>query len=87
MDKKGLAMLIVGRAKHPADAGPVPDDAPGGAENTPGHGEDHLAVAGDILSAIEAKDPGALADALKAFCMLESEEGEYDSGGGETKPE
>lgn len=66
MGGKPLAALIVGK-KLPAG----PPSTPGGAQGTAPSSE--LDVASDLLSAIEAKDPQAVADAMHAFCALHDE--------------
>jgi hypothetical protein len=69
-----LAALIVG--KKPASA-PPPADA-----GAPAAGGSATAVASDLLDAIAAKDPGAVAAAMQAFCDL------HESGEpGATPPE
>lgn len=86
MAKKGLAMLIVDKARGAAP-GPSTDMkgmAGGDAEETPneaGPSADHMDVAKDILAAIHANDPVALCDALHAYHRLvEAEDAPMEGG-------
>ncbi len=61
-DKKGLAVLLgLGKGKGDA-AGDGSDDVPDDSADG-----DLEAIAGDVLDALEAKDPAAFAAALKDF--------------------
>ncbi len=76
MAKNGIAALIVDKAAKPpegmeetAESVLPGDDAPS---------DDEISAATDAISAFEAKDPVALAHALRAFCGLTSVGAETD---------
>lgn len=75
-DPKKMAALIVGGPKGEA----APDVEPDGDETG---GDDGLQMAAqDLMSAIDAKDPAAVAEALRAaFALVDAEpheEGEHE---------